>query len=1310
MFLLFLFVAGASAAATITARSPVLFIQDGKLLQNQTVTIRCDGQTTAQTTTFQNTRDGVARTVTVTCNPPKYVYELQLLGQVPSNGRLFQYESCTAGDPNAINNATTVLNRHVVATNQELEDAQSGGGGTRRRLLSATSRKLLLHFVGFRLPDEYGPTTQILPGLHVEGDYNDLEGKPISFTQAFVQCYGTGNPCANNYMATFNASAGSTYDGLLSECPDMDDSCSNRMVQRNKERALAAAEANRKAFTLFMDQADVWRNNVTGRLGTLTNQDELLRISIETNLNITKNLTKILSTSLNEANLEIIRRANVTLDMFANLTRDVNGNLTLVATNARLDAERLNNQLNSLADAIRISLLDHVGHVYQTIDNTSTIFNQRLAASQDQINRAFGRQLSENRNIYRVIRDLTDAFSNEVERRQFLADLTRRVRVGLLRVLELGLDPFLPDTGVAPPLDADANSFITLEVVRVAYVLSHTVILDDWAFVCDTRYFVGNMRSAMTWFEMLTRVGPPGCRTNSTGSCACYIKRRRTSCNERVGVSTGVNSPVFATNLELDDTTVCTLGSTTVAPDVILTDGKVFFDRMNELCRATVGVSYTLAAVYLKRRYTFFNNGEYCNVKEDELELVHDNAHPIVGILGFWEVGMVEVVNNYDTAFDYINGVMPNLVSIKENPLRRFAGQTARCITASFVATTRTWVPVYRVVPVTAEATVTVQEEGSEAVTITNSDLSTNLATLLPGAEYIVIGDPRDNVTVYDVPLEEISLAPTEYARRGKVTYIFIPTGEPLTAQRWLELNGAAMEHEAATNFPDAYKASINAQTNECVSRLSASLGSWCAIRTLFSVQPARTNSSRLEFVPRTGSSFVVQAQLSQGELTQELVSVCPVVTVLPQGAGTLVLLTNPLASDARVLVTVSATGGSAGCTVSEPVTLTAGASTSYFVPRCLDSSDQRLTIYRISAGDVVAGACAGASDVDVRSSAQTYSTTYGNVGAAYVNFTTATSLDEVLLLLQRTEVTINNRLAALLTGILENEQFVGLPLNTNFFAAFVNASNKTLSGPVFPPLPDRPAAGIKVDLSELLALQATYSAQAALNQEKFRQAQAVTNTALEAAAAGQSASEAEQMVLRNVTSVLHLRTLEYVETQLAAIDTQIDLMSALAIAIRNNARSSGGSGFGGIGGAIGGALGPVGGFLETVAKGTAEALKDGAEFVVDLAEAIIDLAIEQLDKALGLFSSFLAIALGFAATLITSIICSFLIARSVHKAVKAEWANNASITQEAAAKAKAAKAEEEQPLISRSNTSTSSSGTSGRRALKPFYKQAVRM
>jgi len=1303
MFLLFLFVAGASAAATITARSPVLFIQDGKLLQNQTVTIRCDGQTTAQTTTFQNTRDGVTRDVTVTCNPPKYVFELQLLGQVPSGGRLFQYESCTTGDPNAINNASVALNRNLVATNQDFEDAQArGGGGVRRRLLSVTGRKLLLHQIGFRLPDEYGPTTQVLPGLYVkeEGGYNYRQGQPITFLESLKECYGTGNTCANNYIANFNASAGSSYDGLLSECPDMWGQCANRMVQRNKERALAAAEANRQSFVKFMDQTDIWQANVTGRLGTLTAQDEKLRLSIEQNLNITKNLTLILSMQLDEANLEIARRANLTLDMFANLTRDLEGNLTLVATNARLDSERLNDQLNSLATNIRAALMEHVAHVYQTIDNTSTTFNRRLAASQDQINRAFGRQLSENRNVYRVIRDLNTAFSNEVEKRQYLADLTKRVRVGLLRVIEAGLDPFLPDTGVAPPLDADANSFVTLETVRVAYVLAHTVATEDWSFVCDTRYFVNNMRSSLTWFEMLTRVGPPGCRTNSTGSCACYIKRRRTTCNERVGLSTGINSPVFTGTLELDETTVCTTGSKSLEADLILTDGKVFFDRMNALCTSTVGISYTLAAVYLQRRYTFFNNGEFCSVKEDQIEMVHNNAHPVVGMLGFWEIGMTNVISNFDVAFDYVNGVMPNLVSIKENPLRRFPGQTARCITASFVATTKTWLPVYRVVPVTTEATVTVQEEGSEAVTIPNSDLSTNLATLLPGAEYVVIGDPRDNTTVYDVPLEEISLAPGEYSRRGKVTYMFMPTGEPLTAQRWLELYGVAMEHEAATNFADIYQASINAQTNECTSRLSASLGSWCAIRTLFSVQPAVGNSSRLEFVPRTGSSFVVQAQLSQGELTQELVSVCPVVTVLPQGAGTLVLLNNPMASDARVLVTVAATGGSAGCTVSEPVTLTAGASTSYFVPRCLDASDQRLTIYRISAGDVVAGACAGASDVDVRASAQTYSTTYGNVGAAYVNFTTATTLDEVLLLLQRTEVTINERMAALLAGILENEQFVGLPLNTNFFAAFVNASNKTLSGPVFPPLPDRPAAGIKVDLSELLALQASYAAQTAINQEKFRQAQAVTNTALQAAAAGQSASEAEQVILRNVSSVLHLRTLEYVETQLAAIDTQIDLMNAFAIAIKANARDSGGGGFG----SIGGALGPVGGFLETVAKGTAEALKDGAEFVVDLAEAIVDLAVEQLNKALGLFSSLFAIALGFAATLAMSLLGSFLIAKWVHNGAKAGWANDASIKTQAKAQEEAQKKQESQPLIN--TQSRSDGGTSGRFGGKRFYKR----
>jgi hypothetical protein len=389
-----------------------------------------------------------------------------------------------------------------------------------------------------------------------------------------------------------------------------------------------------------------------------------------------------------------------------------------------------------------------------------------------------------------------------------------------------------------------------------------------------------------------------------------------------------------------------------------------------------------------------------------------------------------------------------------------------------------------------------------------------------------------------------------------------------------------------------------------------------------------------------------VQATLSQGELTQELVSVCPVTTILPQGAGTLVLMDNPRSAAARVLLVIVATGGSPACSVSESVDLAAGSSTSYFVPRCVDATAHRLNIFRLDAGDVVAGACVGASDVDIRSSALTYSATYGNVGAAYVNFTQAVSSDQTLALLQRVEVTIATRMAALLSGILDNEKFIGLPLSTTFFEAFRNATNATLSGPAFPPFEERPAISIQLDLAEFIALSTAYRDTAARNQAAYEAARDVQNEALNRAAAGQAAGEESQMRLRNVSSVLELRTQTYVDAHLRQIDTQIDWMSALTIQARA-AQSSGGGGL-----SLGG-IETVGGFIGTIAKGAALAIKEGAEFVVDLAEAIVEKALAELDKILGVFSSFAALLGSFVATLVVSMLANVGISYGMHSKFK---------------------------------------------------------
>lgn len=1235
-------VALASGAATITARSPVLFIENGKLLQNQTVTIRCDGQATTQTTTFQNTRDGVARTVTVTCHPPRYVYELQLLGHVPRTGRLFEYQSCTHNDPAAINNASNSLSNRLIPSQSDFENA---GGGTGRRLLT--------HTIGYRLPDEYNSVDGTLTGIYIQGEgkYNEAKfGKQVNFRDAVSHCYNDQG-CALGFAA---ANEGKNFSNLLLACPNLKEDCANRLAQRSKERAVAAAEDDRKAFTEYMASARDWQGNITKRLQELSGQDEELRVAIETSRNITRNLTDILRMGLDEANLNFMNRSNITLKLFQNLRDETQTKLNEVKVNQERDRDRLLRDLNSLSATLQGALVNHTTTVFTAITNLTEAFNERLKTSETRINKAFGRQLSENRNIYRVIRTIETAFRTEVERRQFQIDLVKRLRIGLLTVIESGLDPFLPDIGVSPPLDQLTNSAITLESVRMAYIQSGTAYNQDYSLVCDTRYIVKSMQAAMTWFELLTRVGPPNCFTNTSGSCACYIRLRHKQCTVRSG---GESSFTWVNDLSLDNT-VCTVGTTISAPDTVFTSPDTFMIHMRSLCGLTSGVSYTLGAFYLARRYTFLNTGDYCDMQEDELEMVHDNASPVVGILGFWEIGMANVISAYDTAFDYVHGVLPNLLMVREDPFWRIGGQTGRCVTMGFVATSKDWLPVYRVAPVTAEATVTVQEEDGPLVEISNADLTTNFAAVLPSAEYIVIGDPRVNTTVYDVPLEEISLAPTEYARRGKVTYLFFPLGETRTATRWTALNGAPPQHDAATNFAEAYVASIDPLTNECVVTLfndeysaqrplSASLGSWCAMRSLYSVQPARDNSTRLEFIPRSGSSFTVQATLSQGELTQELVSVCPVVTILPQGAGTLILMDNPRSTAARVLLVAVATGGSSACSVSAPVDLVAGASTSYFVPRCVDASAHRLTIFRLENGDVVAGACVGASDVDIRSSALTYSATYGNVGAAYVNFTQAVSSDQTLALLQQVEVTIATRMAALLSGILDNEKFIGLPLSTTFFESFRNATNATLSGPAFPPFEERPAINIKLDLAEFIALSAAYRDTAARNQAAYEAAREVQNEALARAAAGQAAGEESQMRLRNVTSVLELRTQLYVDAHLKQIDTQIEWMSALTI----QARASQSSGGGGL--SLGG-LETVGGFIGTVAKGAALAIKEGAEFVVDLAEAIVEKALDELNKILGVFSSFAALLGSFVATLVVSVVLSTVMAYRVHS-----WARN---------------------------------------------------
>lgn len=1220
----------------ITARSPVTYVLDGQILQNQTLTVQCSADAFGQSQTFENTHDGTTETVTVTCSAAQYVYDLQLVGYVPLDGRLNVYRACKVRNPGMFPNSSNSLNIPTVS-NADLVGSEGGGGAGRR---------LLMHKVGYLLPADYKSISKHGEGGCLEARKNlqdTSSGKVASacVDSALWYCYGQaeGNQCVKDWIAK-RGNPLKFDDSLYSECEFTShaNECAGELAKRQVEQFQEAAKKDAVTFAAYMSNLSAWQTQVLNTFGNLTNADAALLRAIEVERNRTLNVTSALQASIDVANMYLADLSNITQKHFVNLTGEMNAAQIKTQADYTAMAQELQNNFGQLQAGCVASLELYLRQAYRAMDNMTTLISDRILASENEASDLFARQVHENRNIYRAIRELTTIFRDEVELRQFQKDLIARVRAGILSEIQEGRHPFLPDTGVEPQTFGSQVNLVTIEVVRIAYAttsgLSTTLRTVDHAFKCDSRYIVTQLATGMTWFELLSRMGPTNCVTQQTPAtgCACFVEMASMSCAEG---GAGRAHSDWTNGLSI---TPNTCGGNTIVPAATqyFTSAVPYIQYHRTLCQQTTGDTFSIGARYTNRKAQFSNSGKDCDITEERLEFITADANPIVAFLGFFEVGFANVVKSYDVMFDYINGVLPSMMEYTMDPFQHSEGATGRCVTASFVSATPATVPVYRVVPVGAEASITVQQGNRAPVTITDVVLSVAQANLLPNAEYYVIGDPRDNFTVYDVPLEDISLAPTEYARRGKVTYLFTPTGANDDAYSWVLRNGVQPKHSAATNFPSAYATSINPVTNECQQRLSASLGSWCTLRTLYNVQPAVTNSSRLSFVPRSQASFTGQITLANGDVTAQFVSVCPMVTTLPQGAGTLVSLTNPLNTkdSNQVALTVDyPSEAPSTCERLVQLAVPAGGSTTHFVPRCVGALTSTLSVFRVTtSGDLVA--CEGATNINIGTSSTIYSTVYGNVGAYYVNLTTVTTNDDTLARLQALDAAIIDQMINLLIGYTQSFQHAGLPVPSLGFEAFLNATRNTTARPSFPPLTTRDPRLINLDVSDFDRLTQLYSAREAEAQRKIEAAANSGNDALAAARAANDAALEATRLARNMTSILQLSAVQYTEAHLTSTAVAISMYGALRQAMAATNAYAARSGGGLLGLDIVGTL--TVDLMKETGKGLGLLIRYGSKalsFVADIIQRIRD----EIGNVLGIFGSFFGMCMSFVVSLVVN-------------------------------------------------------------------------
>jgi len=1102
-----------AAAGEITARSPVLYLTDGRLWKNQTLEVRCD----ATDTNVPYLLNGAS--LQITCLPPQYVFELQLVGKVPRDGQLNLFRTCKTRGSRALN-ATLELQRQLTVSN----DALSPG---MRRLLQVVIGGRFLLPEDIPVNDGYAPTGSTQVG-----------SARVTLHETLVACYGSdaaARVCEAKISDQLREKwddfttcqikngisrcTGSTLDSnsYVITCGQGTRDCQDAREWRKRSAEEQALYATALSFRSFMQATDRWQTGVTRDLGALTAMDRVL-LNL-TNASYIDDLarTQKLQLMLDDMNTEMDRQANVTRDLFLERARVYDGKLNETQVNARKNANKILEQLNdpSLAAEAQRGILDTIANQYGVLDNITARASVNMRDTEAIVQQRLRIQTNENRDMYRTLRGLKRRITNELQSRGFSKDLIAGVRRAIQTELAAGRHPFLVDTGTEPTNPWDTNTLLTAESVRLLYRTQSSPGVyvgheEDWALVCDSQFLAAEVVGGADWFQLLSNVGPPNCVPSQLHSCQCHIRRKAKTCTLRANYSI---TEAWRVDVALDGRDC--LSAVDLAPDQTFVTPVDFVVAGNTLCRAVSGDNITAAAHFTNRRFTFDVDDVACAATFEELESVGLTTHPLAALLGLYELGFNQLMSNFDAIFDALYGVLPNGVDLQLRPISRQDSQAARCITASFMSFHDDFLPVYRVVPVTVDAAVEVRIDGVLVSRTNDVVLHTPLDSMLPGAEYVVVGDPRNETSVYDVPQTEISLAPGEYARRGSVTYVFFPPEETGTAAEWVARNGVLPVHAAAQNVPHLYRAPV--ANGRCTS-VPFAAGSWCAIRERFVVVPVPSNSSRLAFTPRTGAVLTASVTVPLGDITQEVFSVCPVMQSVAQGGGTQLTFLSPVAGGTRSLnLTLIVHFADVCDTLFSTFQLAPGGSYSVFVPRCGDTAHASLFRGADGEGD----ACAGVQNVDLVPAMNDYRSVYGNFDVPRVNTSAATSDDEALLLAQQLEVSLTERMLALLTGYINGKNFQGLPIKSNSFDAFLASSRNVTLGPLFPPLPERPAAPLTFSRDDYDRLNAAYAARAEAARADLAAFHGTAEAFMAAAIAQQNINVQNLIDTRNQTDLL---------------------------------------------------------------------------------------------------------------------------------------------------------------------------------------------
>lgn len=926
LFLLLLLFVSIGEAATIVSERLNLIAQDGKLYQNKTLTVQCSRSDfgTPVNLTITNSVTNVTSYVIINCSSPRITYLGGTSPQayIPRDGRLQSMEYCMSRDFFRYESSVPSIN----LTDAESASSSWGGGGLSLQShnpdhhwsLKMQPREPEPHFDHFTFKQRYRINNRLLRALdnkqlwHPPGHHFTKHAPPIAglsrltigligFTGGVVGGFFGGIAGAQLYRGGGGVPQ-AALDNLRADTYNMVDTL-NKSIQATQQ----------------------WQSNITGIVTNLTLAYEDSKVVFNQTLAAFKNQNDTF-----EQYRQIYERSSSAIDN------------EILATRQRMTD--VDTSVSDLADAVATL----TGAQNQTLQYAMNFtkdglinVNTSLWSIRDALIERMTNNDARIRSLTTTVNRLTGSVREAIVKLQTLRGLTRLAQLSLYDLANEGsYSPFLSDVGQQP---ADSLGFyrsILIDSVRTHYGWTNggNYYLRASMFVldCDITAVLSRLEDFMTWRDLMDHMGPIGCNKSVIGDCSCWVTVQSSYCtsNQSMVESSLVNNTRFL----VLNSTYCT-SSVTYDANQTFYNGEDLLNYLGTKCTDEP----ILAGTYSVISSTVFAMSHYMaqdNAVCDMITTVvfQSTANYVWSIFYFWELGYGEAMRKKDIYSHYLDGLIPNNMTIVEEPFVRRDSVDMSCWTAYYMAYSTDWLPVYRYINPVINTSVSVAVNGTTVLTTSDVLVATPTNFILE-AELRVAGNPVSTTSVYDIPENELSLTPTAQSRQGKPTYAMVPCEACNNLTYWRSINGIAFDHRFGNTMPEYFKRNVS--SNFCNGTSKSGEGSWCTRKDNFFFY---LNGSALVAEPYS-ATYLVTVIVPEGQVTANQFSECPVVSIDPMsGSWVQVHLFNPTGQSIRVAVVETG-----ACTRSFlDVNIGSGKTYEHLVPTCTTGSGQvALTVSR---------------------------------------------------------------------------------------------------------------------------------------------------------------------------------------------------------------------------------------------------------------------------------------------------------------------------------------------------------------------------